>query len=396
MQKNKNLLSGILLVAGTSIGGGMLALPVLTSLGGFLPSLVIYFFCWLFMASTGLLFLEVTEWMQKDANIVSMAEKTLGFWGKSFAWALYLFLFYCLTLAYVVGCGDLISQFAPGVISEWMGGLLFVLIFAPFVYAGTRIAGKLNVFLMIGLGICYLGFVFLGLPYVKPELLMHRNWPLSLMALPVSFTAFAYQGIIPTLVNYMDHDLKKSRLAIMIGSFLPLILYIVWQWLILGIVPVEGPNGLEEALKNGENAVSPLKFFIQNPSVYLFSQFFAFFALVTSFFGVTLGLMDFLADGLKIQKDVRGKWILCLIIFIPPLLISYTFPHLFLKALDLAGGYGSALLLGLLPILMVWAGRYRLGLRSVYSLSGGRWVLSILILFVIIEVCCELTFSFIK
>jgi tyrosine-specific transport protein len=94
MKKNESILSGTLLVAGTSIGGGMLALPVLTSLGGFAPSLVIYFFCWLFMASTGLLFLEISLWMPEEANIVSMAERTLGKVGKFFSWGLYLFLFY--------------------------------------------------------------------------------------------------------------------------------------------------------------------------------------------------------------------------------------------------------------------------------------------------------------
>ena len=107
MQNHKSsVLAGSLLVAGTSIGGGMLALPVLTAYAGFLPSAVIFFLCWLFMASTGLLFLEVSQWMQRDANIVSMAESTLGKVGKYFAWVVYLFLFYCLTVAYMVGCGN--------------------------------------------------------------------------------------------------------------------------------------------------------------------------------------------------------------------------------------------------------------------------------------------------
>src|SRR6202034_2531754 len=106
MKTHGGLLGGSLLVAGTSIGGGMLALPVLTSVGGFVPSLVIYFSCWLFMACTGLLFLEVSLWLHAEANIVSMADRTLGKIGKYAAWGLYLFLFYCLTLAYIVGCGN--------------------------------------------------------------------------------------------------------------------------------------------------------------------------------------------------------------------------------------------------------------------------------------------------
>jgi tyrosine-specific transport protein len=47
-----HLVGGTLLVAGTSIGVGMLALPVATAAGGFLPSLMIYFLCWFFMLCT--------------------------------------------------------------------------------------------------------------------------------------------------------------------------------------------------------------------------------------------------------------------------------------------------------------------------------------------------------
>ena len=35
--KDNRLIGGILLVAGTAIGAGMLALPVSTSFGGFIP-----------------------------------------------------------------------------------------------------------------------------------------------------------------------------------------------------------------------------------------------------------------------------------------------------------------------------------------------------------------------
>ena len=72
------ILSGSLLVTGTAIGAGMLALPVATCLGGFVPAIFIYLACWLFMAATGLLFLEICLWMPEDANIVSMSTHLLG------------------------------------------------------------------------------------------------------------------------------------------------------------------------------------------------------------------------------------------------------------------------------------------------------------------------------
>lgn len=385
MNKHGGVLGGTLLIAGTTIGGGMLALPVLTSPAGFYPSIAIYFLCWLFMTCTGLLFLELSLSMEHDANIVTMAEKTLGTPGKIFAWTIYLVLFYCLTLAYIVGLGNLLSSFLPQTLPKLFGPLLVVVLFAPFVYVGAKVVGKLNIFLMAGLIFFYLCFVFIGAPWIKTEQLETSNWHLSLFALPIAFTAFAYQGTIPTLVSYLDRNAKKLRLSIILGSLIPLVTYILWQGLILGIVPYHGEQGLAQTLQEGQNAVYPLKNFIGDPKIYVIGQYFAFFALLTSFFGVTLGLLDFLADGLKIKKTTQGKLILCSLLFLPPLILAVIYPNVFLQALDYAGGYGCALLLGLLPILMIWSLRYsKKELRDV-QLPGGKFILILLLLFVLFE-----------
>ncbi len=396
MNKKGSVLGGSLLVAGTSIGGGMLALPVLTSVAGFIPSLLIYLICWLFMSSTGLLFLEVSQWLKGESNIISMAEYTLGKPGKYATWILYVFLFYCLTIAYIVGCGNIAVELSQFSIPDWAGPILFVLIFAPLILINTSLAGKLNILLVVGLAISYFAFVFLGFRYVQSDLLSQSDWSKSVLVLPIAFTSFAYQGIIPTLATYLHKDVKKIRQAILIGSFIPFIAYVVWQWLILGIVPTYGVGGLAEALEKGDNAIYSLKNFIHNSSVYYIGQAFAFFALVTSFLGVTLGLRDFLADGLKIKKDRKGKWLLAGIIFLFPLAISVLYPHIFLVALDYAGGFGCALLLGLLPILMVWIGRYHLGFHENQQLWGGRILLSLLAIFVLFEVVTELRNVIIK
>lgn len=391
-----HLLRGILLIAGTSIGGGVLGLPVLTSQAGFFPSLCLYLLCWLFMAATGLLFLEISLWMNDEVNIISMAQRTLGFWGKCCAWVLYLFLFYCLTLAYIVGMGDVFVDVFNGVLSlaEWQGQLIFLCIAVPLVYVGARLVGKLNLLFMLGLGVSFVFFVAFGYKHVNSELLMRAEWGKMWLALPITFTAFAYQGTIPTIIHYMERNVRELRIVIIVGSFLPFIAYAVWQWLILGIVPAEGPNSLAEALEQGNNAIHPIKHILNQPQVYLVGQFFAFFALITSFFGVALGLVDFLADGLNIKKDVKGKLLLCLLIFVPAWLFAMAYPDIFLTALGYAGGYGCALLLGLLPILMVWSGRYRLNFQGEFCVKGGKVMLVCLALFVVIEVVCELILTF--
>lgn len=383
-------IKGILLVAGTTIGGGMLALPVLTSPAGFFPSIMVYILCWLFMVFTGLLILEVSLWLGKEANLVTMAEKTLGNPGKIAAWVLYLFLFYLLNLAYVVGCGGLLRALLGDFLPEWAGPLLFLLLFGPFMYMGVKfVAGKLNLILMVGLIVSYLAFVLIGYRYVNHSFLMESHWGASFQALPICFTAFAYQGIVPTLFTYLQRNVKLTQWVIVLGSFIALLTYVVWQWLIFGIVPMQGPSSLAEALTKGQTAVEPLKAVLQHPQIYLVGQCFAFFALVTSFLGVTLGLIDFLADGLKMEKNQKNQFFLCILIFVPVLILAFFYPDIFLEALNEAGGIGCALLLGLLPVLMVWVGRYRLHLAGEYRVFGGKALLVLLALFVLVELFYE-------
>ncbi len=390
MVKSQYIIGSILLVSGTSIGGGMLALPVITGLGGFLPSVVIYFLTWAFMASTGLLLLEACLWMNKETNIISLAESTLGRFGKIFSWLIYLFFFYSLTTAYVAGSASLINELLGGSVSYWVSGLVFIALFAPFIYLGARAVESVNLLLMVGLGLSFFAFVVLGLPLVKTERFMSYDISFSLIAFPVVFTAFGYQGIVPSLTMYLRREPKIIRFVILMGSLIPLLIYILWEWLILGIIPLEGNGGLIEALQHGDSAIPPLRGILGGKVVAVIGQYFGFFALATSVLGVTLGLRDFLADGLNIKKSPKGKIVLCFLIFAPPLIFSIINPHIFIAALSVAGGFGASILLGLLPILMVFSGRYYKKYTSSYVFPGGKFALLLLFLFVSFEIILEL------
>lgn len=386
------VVGGTLLVAGTSIGAGMLALPVVTASGGFLPAFFVYFLCWLFMTCTGLLLLEICLKLPPDANLVTMAAVYLGLPGKIFAWALYLFLFYCLSMAYISGGGGLLRDWFGPNLPPTLSCLLFVGFLAPFVYAGAKMVDRINFVLMGGLIFSYLAFVVLGIPSVKLSALKIADWNSSLIALPVIFTSFSYQGIIPSLTAYLKRDAAQVRIAIISGTSIAFLIYLLWEFLILGIIPVEGEFGLKQAMELGQTAVTPLKHHVASSAIPLIGQAFAFFAIATSFLGVTLGLFDFLADGLKLPKKGIRRLFLGLLTFAPPTGIALFNPHLFISALVYAGGIGCALLLGLLPTLMVWIARY--GKQGHHGgptqLTGGKAMLSSLFLFVILELALEL------
>ncbi len=387
-----HVLGGTLLIAGTTIGVGMLALPVATGPSGFLPSITIYLACWLFMLCTGLLLLEVCLWMPKEANLITMAHKLLGNAGKNICWVVYLFLFVTVMIAHVVGGGSILREIFGTALNPAVATIAYVILFSPIVYLGTHSVDRLNMGLMAGVIITYLLFIFAAFGSVNTALLHYMNWSKAWIAIPILFTAFTYQVIIPTLVTYMERNVKRVRLAIFFGTSIPLLVYLIWEYLILGIIPVEGPGGLIEAAEGGNNAVMPLKQYLNNPSLFTIGKAFAFFTMTTSYIALALAYLDFLADGLKIVKKGIKKVGLCLAIFVPPVLIALTYPDVFLTALGYAGGFSCAILFGIFPPLMVWVGRYKKKYgRSNQQLPGGRVFLAVLISFVVIEIGIEIS-----
>lgn len=391
-----HVLGGTLLIAGTMVGVGMLALPVATGEGGFIPAAVIYILCWLFMLCTGLLLLEVCTWMPKDSNLITMAHRLLGPVGKDVCWLVYLFLFITVMIAHVLGGGAVLNGVTGGHLPCWVAMVLYVVIFSPVVYLGTKWVDRLNITLMIGVAVSYFLFIAVSYDHVDTRLLARSDWSKAWLALPVLFTAFTFQVIIPTLMTYMQRDVKKVRLSIILGTSIPLVAYLIWEFLILGIVPAEGPNGLIEGAKKGWNAVMPLKELLQSRIVFAIGKSFAFFTMTTSYIALALAYLDFLADGLKVQKKGLKKVLLCLAVFVPPTIVSMTYPHVFITALNYAGGFSCAILFGLFPPLMVWIGRYIKKYDHFPLIPGGKPFLAILILFVLIELGVEITQEIMK
>lgn len=377
----------ILLIAGCCIGAGMLGLPIMSAMSGFEPSLVMFVISWLFMTTTALLLLEVNLWFSDEVSIISMAERTLGTAGKAVGWLCFVFLFYALGVAYIAGSGELIADFVAEMtgmyLPNWVGSLAVSVLFGAFVYLGTQTVDLFNRFLMLGLVLSYVLLVVLGAPHVETDYFKHKDWSVAAMVLPVMIISFGFHNLVPSLTTYLKGDARRLRIAIICGSAIPLLIYLIWEWLVLGLVPVHGKGGFLEAMESGAMATEVLKAAIGSSWVVDVAQYFAFFAILTSFLGNSLSFVDFLADGLHVKKDSKGKLLLCLLVIAPPFAMALAYPRIFLTALNYAGAFGAVILFGILPALMVWSGRYRKRLGRAPMVPGGKGVLLAIVLFAV-------------
>lgn len=353
MNKTGSVFGGSLIVAGTTIGAGMLAMPLVTAAGGFLAAAAIYTVCCALMILAGLIMLEVHMWTGVRSNLVSMSEQFLGPFGKWCSILLYVFLFYVLCVAYVAGGGGLLASYLA--LPPALGAPIFVFILFLFLGRGAAAVDRANRWLMLALFLSYGLFLVFGVNYIQVDRLLEGTPSRALLAMPLIFTTFSFQGTVPSLADYLGGDVAKTRRSIIWGCITALVVYLLWQALVLGIAPKEGAGGLFEALSQGKTAVYALEHTLQRSSLMTLGSIFALSAIATSFLGVNLGLVDFIADGLCLR---RRAWALFLALF-PPLILTWIYPSIFISALSVAGGVGCVLLLGVLPLCMLVSGLRR-------------------------------------
>lgn len=378
-------ISAMLLVAGTCIGGGMLAMPLGTGVSGFMPSMILMLICWFAMTATSLMLLEISLWMEDGVHMITMSSRLLGPIGKAVSWCLYLFICYASNVGYTAAGGIQLSTFFHEVLhiplSKEIGCIIFVLFFTFIIYLGSRLVGRINALLFSGMIFAYFGLVGTGLGEIKSSYLLYRDWSHSLIAIPLLLTSFSCQTMIPSLSPYLKKNARALRIAVIGGTSITCVIYALWQLLILGIVPVDGPSGLSEALLIGEPPTQFLREHVNVQWVSTIAEYFAFFAISTSFLGLTLGLFDFLSDGLKIKEEGLGKVILGALIVIPTLIFATQFERVFIVAMETTGGFGDSILCGMMPVMMVWVGRYYLGYKNTFRVPGGKPLLVVVFCF---------------
>jgi tyrosine-specific transport protein len=385
---HSRLLGGILLITGTSIGAGMLGLPIAAAQLGFFGAVILLFVCWFVMLVSAFLILEVNLWLPQNNNLITMAKTTIGPVGQIVAWVSYLLLLYSLLCAYIAGGSDLLHNLTSMIginTPAWSASIIFTMMFGTVVYLGIKSVDRTNRVLMVIKFTTFFIVAFCLSPLISFTKLSAGNFYniTSVSAITITTAAFGWATLIPSLRTYFAHDIKKLKIAIIIGSIIPLICYVIWDAVIMGVIPLTGKNSLEFILQSTNSTsslVDTLSATASNDSVTFFIKFFTSVCVLTSFLGVALCLTDFLADGLQLEKKGTSNILVHLFTFLPALGIAIFCPNMFIKALEYAGIYATVLLI-LLPAWMAWSGRYQKKLAQGFTVPGGKILLGIIIIF---------------
>jgi tyrosine-specific transport protein len=388
MFKDK-VLGGVLIIAGTTIGGGMLALPIVSAFSGFNVSMCVLIAMWALMSYTALVTLEINLFFKKGVSISYAAEYAFGRLGSYVSSAAITVLFYALLSAYMSASTSIINHTlnnfnvaAPQFIT--LG--LFTLVFTGIITAQTAWVDKSSRALLLVKTVAFVLIALLILPNITISYLQHTPnaaYTNLTLLIPLFFTSFGFHGSISSVVNYIGLDSKKLRFTFLLGSLIPLGVYIIWEIIALGTVPLSGPKGFIEIQQAGGD----LGTFTETLSalsggggwVISLSHIFTFLAIVTSFLGVGLGLYHFMEEQLEKHTHKKPKTIsVWLLTFVLPIIFALFFPQGFVVALGYAAIALSTLAV-IMPTLIALKLRPQYPSKS-YQVAGGTFCLLLALL----------------
>ncbi|KAI6673533.1 hypothetical protein NL676_001439 [Syzygium grande] len=368
--QKKSFWGSVSLIIGTAVGPGMLSLPALT-------------------IKSELTFAAMEEEGVGEVSFTGLATKALGSGFGALVAIVYASLSFSLLVACVSGIGSIFSQWFPWMDAALAFGLFplavgVVIGFFPF-YA-IDAANRLLCFVMLMSISALVGF---GLSVARSNVVAsfsHASWSVSsiLPAIPVMVLTLGFHVITPFVCKIAGNSVHDARKAILIGGFIPLIMVLSWNLIVLGL------SGTNPTASPGD----PITLLLSMKSSALSAvQGFAFSALGTSLIGYAVSFPKQLIDTLDLifQKNNGGKNLSP-----APMIcrgnragrvgslgysrldyVASFFSLDFSRALDFAGVYANCFLFGILPPLMAYIQQSRKKLRP-EILPGGNVALLLL------------------
>ena len=283
---NKKFWATTFTLTGTIIGAGILGLPYIFAKSGWLAGLFWLMILGAIMTFTNLVLGEITLRTKEKLQLTGYAQKYLGKWAKYIMFFAVIFGVYAALLAYLLGEGVSLSKILPGNINPIFLGIAFWLIMTALLREGLRGLKKVETWGVAAIIAIVIGIFIRFLPQIQPSNLM--AYDISSFVLPIGVIMFALLGFIaiPELRQEIKGDEKLFKKAIILGSAIPIILYILFTAVFVGI------------LGNNVTEIATLSF---GPIITILG----IFTMLTSYFVLSYALKDTFKLDLKTSKKTN-------------------------------------------------------------------------------------------
>jgi tyrosine-specific transport protein len=344
----------LFVVAGTTIGAGMLALPMSVASLGILGGSFLLSALWGVMYFSALVALDLNIHAKIGSSIAKLSNEYLGKSAGLIGAATLVLMLNALLVAYTSGASSLIKTISDTYtsisISQPMTMAIFTIVMAAIVCidmkildTGNRIFFAIMMFVFLAMMVALFGKIQISKPMLGIQESGTSPW---LIAVPLFFTSFGFHGSIPSLVNYCENRSNIIKNAFFWGSFAPLLIYVVWIIGGLSIVYTHDHSVFTKLVNNEADLgvfILSLSNAIDTPWLQSFSWIFSLLAIITSFLGVAIGLFDYYREQLTQVKEKHQRIVSCILALGIPLLVTLLAKETFMHVLGFAGIFLSIL-----------------------------------------------------
>lgn len=390
---------GVMVIAGTVIGGGMFALPVDLAGAWFFWGAFILIIAWFSMLHSGLLLLEANLNYPVGSSFNTITKDLIGNKWNIVSGFTVAFVLYILTYAYISAKGAIISEtiaMNQGThVNPRIVGVCTAIFVAAVLWFSSLAASRIT---SLFLGIKIIAFIVVfGSFFFQVDYSILRDinvtsasnttyFPYIFMALPVCLASFGFHGNIPSLIICYGKRKDKLIKSIVYGSLLALLIYLFWLYCTMGNIT---RDSFSEIISSGGNVDSLVKSFLgtrQHGVIEFCLLVFSNLAVASSFFGVTLGLFDYLADLFKLDNSPSGRLKTIMLTFLPPTLLYLIFPNGFIYGIG-GAGLCATIWAVIVPAILALKARQKFPNKT-FTVWGGRVIPSLVILFGIVVIVC--------
>ncbi len=188
------------------------------------------------MIFTNLTLGEITLRTRGKHQLPGYAEKYLGPWAKKIMLAAVIFGVYSALLAYLIGEGQSLSKLIAPNTPPILFGIIFWLIMTLLLREGLKGLKKIETWGVIAVISIVIGIFIRFMPSVQP----HNLLPIHTanFITPIGVVMFALLGFtsIPELRKEIRGQERLLKKAIIIGTSIPIILYILFSITFIGVL----------------------------------------------------------------------------------------------------------------------------------------------------------------
>jgi tyrosine-specific transport protein len=295
----KSFIFATAVLISTIVGVGMFGLPYSGAQSGFLIAAVFLFILTGITLLLHLLYSEIVSRTKEKHRLVGYAGHYLGKWGRRVVSFSVIIGLYGSLLVYIIVGGDfLYTIFHPLInLPPIIFNLIFFVAGTIAVYFGIKLIAELDLIMSLFLILIVFLFLYFGFPHIDFNNLKGINF--KSFFFPYGAILYALAGIaaIPEIREIFTQSKKLYKRAIIVGTLIPAILYLIFMGVIIGLT----------GLNTSPEAIQGLSGLLGKKIIFL-GALFGFLATITSFFILGLSLKKTFSYDFKINKNLA--WVL--------------------------------------------------------------------------------------